>query len=74
MTENKNIPPFECNMYSIGFKKGRKVATDDIVEAIDDFLKYDYPEELNDGFIRGMKKAREIVKDWGCENGREQNG
>ena len=70
MAGNKNIPSFECNMYSIGFNKGRKAATDDIIEAIDDFLKYDYPE-LNDGFIRGMKKAREIVKDWGCKNGRE---
>lgn len=71
MAENKNIQPFACNMYSIGFNKGRKAATDDILDAIDDFLKYDYPEELNDGFIRGMKKAREIVKDWGCEDGRE---
>ena len=70
MAENKNISSFECNMYSIGFKKGRKAATDDIVYVIDDFLKYDYPE-VNDDFVRGMKKAREIVKDWGCENGRE---
>lgn len=38
MAESKNIPPFECNMYSIGFNKGRKAATDDIIAAIDDFL------------------------------------
>ena len=70
MAENKNISSFECNMYSIGFNKGRKAATDDIIEAIDDFLKYNYPDN-DDDFIRGMKKAREIAKDWGCENGRE---
>jgi hypothetical protein len=30
---------------------------------------YDYPEQ-DDDFIRGMKKAREYVKDWGCNDGR----
>ena len=70
MAENKSIPPFECNMYSIGFNQGRKAATKDIIEAIDDFLLYDYPDN-DDDFVHGMKKAREIVKDWGANDGRE---
>lgn len=53
--------------HSTGFNQGRKAATKDIIEAIDDFLLYDYPDD-DDDFVRGMKKAREIVKDWGADN------
>lgn len=64
----KEIPTFECNMYAIGVNKGRAIATREILEAIDEFLKYDYPnpkDEFGKGVVWGLNRAKQIAKDWG---------
>ena len=71
MNETKeDIPSFKRNMYAIGINKGRKIATKEILEAIDDFLKYDWPDveecdEFGKGVIWGLNHARQIARDWG---------
>ena len=72
MAENKDIPSFECNMYSIGFNKGRKALLEEIkneIYEIDDCL---YDDDYANGFNTAINKVIDAVnKVAGGSDGRE---